>query len=517
MALRIHLPWGALLTALGFGAIAAGAAWLHAVDDIGHLYRQLALHAVGGMILGTAAWAFSERVAYAANLNTKPMLRLTLAGIVASYAGAWVASPHTEFTAGAPSVVAPVLSVVLYVAAGILPLIAALALLSFFETLFAAQRGGGNVASALKPVLSHAVLGIALGAVTGFVAWSLREEIVSTVVAMTGEAKRTSGWIDRRRALFTDVLRGSGCELLVVPLEPAPMAAGKPERSLIALRDAQPADEAVRLLRARAALHLYRRPYALTQLRGLASGEARVMHELAQSNLTRAEALAAQIADPAARLTIELELAEARPRYGVSAGARARRDMVLEQYPGYAALLHPALSGEEWFQSVSHELVQQQLAALGVQIEDNPQQKLGRDFHVLLASAYMQALSGDTGRALLSLWPAHLAWPALSGEATVPTFFQILETCEKLHEWTGDDRYRVLLLDLARRQREVWPCPWVYSFEAKHTKDAAEREHALAMALFLDPQSEHLAGFTKTQREAAAGWFERMRPFTKKQ
>ena len=144
MALRIHLPWGALLTALGFGAIAAGAAWLHAVDDVGHLYRQLALHAVGGMILGTAAWAFSERVAYAANLNTKPMLRLTLAGIVASYAGAWVASPHTEFTAGAPSVVAPVLSVVLYVAAGILPLIAVLALLSFLETLFAAQRGGGT-------------------------------------------------------------------------------------------------------------------------------------------------------------------------------------------------------------------------------------------------------------------------------------------------------------------------------------------------------------------------------------
>jgi len=1249
MALRIHLPWGALLTALGFGAIAAGAAWLHAVDDVGHLYGQLALHAVGGMILGTAAWAFSERVAYAANLNTKPMLRLTLAGIVASYAGAWVASPHTELTAGAPSVVAPVLSVVLYAAAGILPLIAVLALLSFFETLFAAQRGGGNVASALKPVLSHAALGIALGAVTGFVAWSLREEIVSTVVAITGDAKRTSGWIDRRRALFTDVLRGSGCEVLVVPLEPAPVAAAKPERSLdrparslitreiaaqihqqtglcvadptlvaralgegarelrstqvwkladaigaswivrgtveleqeqlaysirlgafargsgkgawaagegvqsgplsfsdelppeaafapvvaqtvaqlglpaaggseqsaatsaahafprsplelpadpgsaverarrlqllaaiggnvdtaaehlwerslIALREAQPADEAVRVLRARAALHLYRRPYALTLLRGLPSGEAQVMHELAQGNLTRAEALAAQIADPASRLIIELELAEARLRYGVSVGARARRDILLKQYPGYAALLHPALSGEEWFQPISHELVQQQLAALGVQIEDNSvatplraigsylgedmlmsndmsrhavaiersyaplwrmraagwraqrafdrlaewdyydalyaanrlalanpalaiaarraqsaalmesvhelsptfagypplaagvlwslrsqqqtlakpdlllsererrlnrdliaweggetrtvrnvqgiasaepayydepprawrpahhagpadparveqrlralaytqygfrnlleayqalqragrpremqqvaaqaqerfmgspereafllalaeesgdtaayvaileqsltdrpeewdaydrlargqlaarhpeqaqrtllafplfrgdradarvlaghaqagaellldagetdlarallqlcmqyrtesaahlrcelrlaqldgqwsqaiaagrqlyerykdpwgiaygasasfligetdegfrlffeaskqiedmrpwwaalaghriaatpedeligfahrwqalsgrttvqnalrdhflfnallidrapgdktvqgliamtqkngdalykawitgytafkrgnftaaadalaplamqdavkaddtkaitaaalpyavaslarasrvdearalldawQQKLGRDFHVLLASAYMQALSGDTARALLSLWQAHLAWPALSGEATVPTFFQILETCEKLHEWTGDDRYRVLLLDLARRQGEVWPWPWAYSFEAKHAKDAAERARALAMALFLDPQSEHLAGFTKTQREAAAGWFQRNGPFTKKQ
>ena len=145
---------------------------------------------------------------------------------------------------------------------------------------------------------------------------------------------------------------------------------------------------------------------------------------------------------------------------------------------------------------------------------DARQQKLGRDFHVLLASAYLQALSGDTERALPTLWQAHLAWPAVSGEATVPTFFQILETCEKLHEWTGDDRYRAFLVDLARRQREVWPWPWAYSFEAKHTKDAAEREHALAMALFLDPQSEHLAGFSKVQREAAARGFERMRPFS---
>src|SRR6185436_6879999 len=134
-------------------------------------------------------------------LNTKPALRLILAGVLAAYAAAWVASPYTEFTAGAHSVVAPFVAVGLYVAAGILPLVAALSLLSFLETLFAAQRGGGGLASALKPVLSHAALGIVLGAVTGFVAWSLRDQIVSTVVSMSGDAKRTSGWMDRRQAL----------------------------------------------------------------------------------------------------------------------------------------------------------------------------------------------------------------------------------------------------------------------------------------------------------------------------
>ena len=138
MALRIHLSWGPPLTVLAYGALAAGAAWLHAVDYDGHLYAQLLLHAVGGLLLGGLAWAFSERVAYAANLNTKPVLRLAVAGVLASYAGAWVASPYTEFTAGARTTLAPLVSVGLYVAAGVLPLVAALALLSFLETLFAA-------------------------------------------------------------------------------------------------------------------------------------------------------------------------------------------------------------------------------------------------------------------------------------------------------------------------------------------------------------------------------------------
>jgi hypothetical protein len=62
----------------------------------------------------------------------------------------------------------------------------------------------------------------------------------------------------------------------------------------------------------------------------------------------------------------------------------------------------------------------------------------------------------------------------------------------------------------------VWPWPWAYSFQAKHAKDAAEREYALGMALFLDPQSEHLSGFSKAQREAAAAAWQRNRPFKSK-
>src|SRR5690348_6694786 len=108
MALRFHLPWGFLFTALAYAALGAGAAWLHTVDYDGHLHAQVTLHAVGGALLGTLAWIFSERVAYAGNLNTKPFLRLTIGGMLASYAAAWVAAPYTELTAGAQSFVTPV-------------------------------------------------------------------------------------------------------------------------------------------------------------------------------------------------------------------------------------------------------------------------------------------------------------------------------------------------------------------------------------------------------------------------
>ena len=58
------------------------------------------------------------------------------------------------------------------------------------------------------------------------------------------------------------------------------------------------ADEPARVVRARAALHLYRRPYALALPQGLDSPEARAVLALAQGNLFEAEALVARMSDP---------------------------------------------------------------------------------------------------------------------------------------------------------------------------------------------------------------------------
>jgi len=138
--------------------------------------------------------------------------------------------------------------------------------------------------------------------------------------------------------------------------------------------------------------------------------------------------------------------------------------------------------------------------------------RVGKDFYYLLASAYIDGLSGDTQTARDSLWRAQFERPGMA-DVTVPPLFQQLETCEKLYELTRDERFRQLLLDLAVRQQKHWPWSWAYTFEAKYATDPAERERALGIALYLDPQSEHLAGFSEAQRKRAAEWFARNNPF----
>ena len=57
------------------------------------------------------------------------------------------------------------------------------------------------------------------------------------------------------------------------------------ERSLVALRTLPAEDQTARLLRARAALHLYRRPYAVALLQGLADPEAQALLAVGNGNL----------------------------------------------------------------------------------------------------------------------------------------------------------------------------------------------------------------------------------------
>jgi hypothetical protein len=136
-------------------------------------------------------------------------------------------------------------------------------------------------------------------------------------------------------------------------------------------------------------------------------------------------------------------------------------------------------------------------------------------FHELLAAAYASGSAGEVQRTLDRLWDAFLAMPpsASSKAPLVPPGYQLLETCERLHGLTGDQRYRDLLVELARRQQRAWPHAWAFAFEARYAAQADERDRALGMALYLDPESEHLRDFTPAQRQRAADRFAASRPF----
>ena len=91
------------------------------------------------------------------------------------------------------------------------------------------------------------------------------------------------------------------------------------ERSLVALRGLPAEDQNARVLRARAALHLYRRPYALSLLQGLADPEAHALMAVGNGNLVTAEPLARAVKDPAGALTLQLEIESLRSAYGKTA------------------------------------------------------------------------------------------------------------------------------------------------------------------------------------------------------
>jgi hypothetical protein len=136
-------------------------------------------------------------------------------------------------------------------------------------------------------------------------------------------------------------------------------------------------------------------------------------------------------------------------------------------------------------------------------------------FHALLASAYVSGAAGAVDVALDRLWDAFLVLPPTPSAAAplVPAGYQLLEACERLHALTGEQRYRDLLVDLARRQQRAWPHAWAFAFEARHAGHSDDRDRALGIALFLDAESEHLRDVAPDQRQRATARFAAASPF----
>jgi len=549
MLLRI-VSKGFLLTVLGFAVTAWLAGNIFIPDYHGHLFACCGLLAIGAGLLGVVAWLYSERLSSRVRLDTVPLLRIGIPGVIAIYLAVRFAGPFDEFTTGSGSFVMAGTAVLFCFAVGLLPLIAGISLLTGIEGVLVAARYKGTARAALRPVAVELVIGAGLAVIVAYAAVFQRTPIDIAVVSITPADLRSSNWSEREKRLFSAVLRSAACDVLIVPFEAADRSVDRParslmarrvaaelstrsglcvadptlvaralgpserqyqhedvfhlakslgvrwivrgqieraqtgqtfgltishyardtegkqrwgageslvwesvafsdlmppevafesiasdvvenlgiplsaastptfrtiaaelpeepshlseppgsatngalrlqllavtyadgdisgehlwERSIIALRGLPKDNEIVRTLHARAALHLYRRPYALGLLEGLRSGEARVLHALSQGNLPAAEAAQKEVSNSLSRIIVELEVEHLRAQYRRTAGYEARRNALLDLHPRYAPWLYVPMSTDEWFQPAAHALVRRQLAAMGVAIEEDP-------------------------------------------------------------------------------------------------------------------------------------------------
>lgn len=139
------------------------------------------------------------------------------------------------------------------------------------------------------------------------------------------------------------------------------------ERSLIAIDDAPEDDGVVRLLRARAAFHLGRRPFAATLMHQPATAAERALQHVINGNLPEAESATTGIAEPMLRLLADIELEDLRGGYNRTHGHEARREQWLKQLPGYAPLLYARLSEPDWFVEGVHSILALALQERGVE------------------------------------------------------------------------------------------------------------------------------------------------------
>jgi tetratricopeptide (TPR) repeat protein len=140
---------------------------------------------------------------------------------------------------------------------------------------------------------------------------------------------------------------------------------------------------------------------------------------------------------------------------------------------------------------------------------------LEQGFNYYLARAAVAALQGRTTDALQALRQARNRRP-WGGTAALDTAYEYAEICAMLGDATNAVEFRDEALDWAKAIQKVWPtAAWTYSLTAVMTGDAAERVRAIALASYLDPNSEWLKRVPAAERAAAVKTYQGRNPFLK--
>ncbi len=132
-----------------------------------------------------------------------------------------------------------------------------------------------------------------------------------------------------------------------------------------------------------------------------------------------------------------------------------------------------------------------------------------------LSQAYIHGSAGDHAGAVEKLKAAGTRIPY--GEPRfIPPWYQLVEACEWLHRLTGRGEYKELALKWAKTHQRLDPIQaWAYGVEARLTAEPQSRTRAIALTIYLDPNSGHLAGTSRQDREKGREWLQSNNPFTR--
>jgi predicted component of type VI protein secretion system len=136
-------------------------------------------------------------------------------------------------------------------------------------------------------------------------------------------------------------------------------------------------------------------------------------------------------------------------------------------------------------------------------------------FDYYLSRAVVAGLGGKTSDSLRDLKLALHRRPFTQARP-VYSEYQFAEICEWLYETTKNPKYRDVALSWAKSVQGFSPWfAWPYALEAKLAPKGADR--AIAMAFYLDPNSERLAKVPKSEIDAAVKDIAGRNPFLKTQ
>lgn len=137
-------------------------------------------------------------------------------------------------------------------------------------------------------------------------------------------------------------------------------------------------------------------------------------------------------------------------------------------------------------------------------------------FNYHLARAVLAGLAGRPDEAMQSLRLARNR-PPTAGEVMINSSYVYADICVMLADATHRAPFRKEALDWGRAQQELWPAAaWANALVAITSDDRVERQRAIALAAYLDPQSQWLKRVTPAERKAAIAANAGTNPFLKR-